>query len=258
MKRPEEFSVSTLLVEFFDSGSISVEQLNHLVRQLRTAAQEGDTYLNALADIADIVEADFGENTSDAINKTVEAVKSLRAQLKAAQQSPVTATDERTNEFGEPETVYLQLHDPDDGNEKSHGSNYKADGVTWCWHPINENDVRYIRADLFQQSPEVAVPDDHMHVSEFIDLCKSFSSRAGSIYIGDVESALSGILSADRTLQSPRITEQDAREIINSFNHWFAKPNLRVPGIIRNHDSEVFPVFMDEEVRALLEKLNNR
>lgn len=83
MKRPEEFSVSTLL-EFFDSGSISVEQLNHLVRQLRTAEQEGDTYLSALGDIADIVEADFGENTFDAINKTVEAVKSLRAQLKAA------------------------------------------------------------------------------------------------------------------------------------------------------------------------------
>lgn len=47
--------------------------------------------------------------------------------------------------------------------------------------------------------PAVAVPDDHMHVSEFIDLCKSFSSRTGSIYIGDVESALSGYLSAANT-----------------------------------------------------------
>lgn len=38
------------------------------------------------------------------------------------------------------------------------------------------------------------IPDDHLYVSEFIDLCKSFSSRTGSIYIADVEAALQGIL----------------------------------------------------------------
>jgi len=57
--------------------------------------------------------------------------------------------------------------------------------------------------------PAVAVPDDHMHVSEFIDLCKSFSSRTGSIYIGDVEGALSGYLSAVKTF-APSHSQQSA------------------------------------------------
>ena len=39
MKKPEDFSVKQLL-ELFDSGSINVEQLNHLVRELRSAAHE--------------------------------------------------------------------------------------------------------------------------------------------------------------------------------------------------------------------------
>lgn len=39
MKKPEEFSVKQLL-ELFDNGSINVEQLNHLVRELRSAAHE--------------------------------------------------------------------------------------------------------------------------------------------------------------------------------------------------------------------------
>ena len=38
------------------------------------------------------------------------------------------------------------------------------------------------------------IPDDHLHVSEFIDLCKSFSSRTGSIYIGDGEAPRSNLL----------------------------------------------------------------
>lgn len=60
-----------------------------------------------------------------------------------------------------------------------------------------------------EQVPAVAVPDDHMHVSEFIDLCQSFSSRTGSIYIGDVESALSGYLSAANTF-APSHSQQSA------------------------------------------------
>lgn len=63
----------------------------------------------------------------------------------------VQATDEKCNELGEPEVIYLQLHDPEsfDVNEQA---DYRADGVTWCWHPINKTDVRYIRADLAGQA----------------------------------------------------------------------------------------------------------
>lgn len=39
MKKPEEFSVKQLL-ELFDNDSINAEQLNHLVRELRSAAHE--------------------------------------------------------------------------------------------------------------------------------------------------------------------------------------------------------------------------
>lgn len=61
-----------------------------------------------------------------------------------------------------------------------------------------------------EQELVVAVPDDHMHVSEFVDLCKSFSSRTGSIYIGDVEGALSGYLSAAKTF-APSHSQQSAQ-----------------------------------------------
>lgn len=35
----------------------------------------------------------------------------------------------------------MQLHDAEEGN-------YRAEGVTWCWHKINHDDVRYIRDGL--------------------------------------------------------------------------------------------------------------
>lgn len=191
------------------------------------------------------------------------------AESEFSQQSPVTPTDERTNEFGEPETIYLQLHDPDDGNEKSHGSNYKADGVTWCWHPINENDVRYIRADLFQQSPAVAVPDQpkltvwygsmpesngrenwtailHNADDEGFDIFTDGHTIDRSEYPERVKYAadrvrwLIGELpektfildydankrSSYESESSPRITEQDAREISASEVYLFRRKGL--------------------------------
>jgi hypothetical protein len=67
------------------------------------------------------------------------------------------AIDENANDRGEPDAIYLQLHDPEslDDTEKD---DFRADGVTWCWHSINENDVRYIRADLAHQTPAQAIP----------------------------------------------------------------------------------------------------
>lgn len=170
--------------------------------------------------------------------------KPLYARPIPAQQSPVMAIDERTNEFGEPETVYLQLHDSDDGNEKSHGSNYRADGVTWCWHPINENDVRYIRADLVQQSPAVAVPDlnEIADILEaVVDFTKDEDGRTKSIL--DAED-MCDLLRKLAAKQSPRITEQDAREIIDSYMQVF--------------DALDFEEWLGAEGRALLSKLNDK
>ena len=62
----------------------------------------------------------------------------------------VMATDEAVNEFGEPEAIYLQIH----GDQYEEPADYKAE-ITWCWHKINECDVRYIRADKVKQ---IAVP----------------------------------------------------------------------------------------------------
>lgn len=173
-----------------------------------------------------------------------------------AQQSPVTATDERTSEFGEPETVYLQLHDPDDGNEKSHGSNYKADGVTWCWHPINENDVRYIRADLFQQSPAVVVPDAVSVLDKAAEGIENQIANAGlrndlydAGYLRAIKREL--IKLRDNILsQSPRITEQHAREIIKSFQD-FADEDESA------YDESAWLTYMAWQGHTMLNKLNN-
>jgi hypothetical protein len=64
--------------------------------------------------------------------------------------SEVIATDEAVNVLGEPEVIYLQIH----GEQYEAPADYKAE-ITWCWHKINECDVRYIRADKIKQ---IAVP----------------------------------------------------------------------------------------------------
>lgn len=112
------------------------------------------------------------------------------------------------------------------------------------------------------QSPAVPVPDNKHDSESPKNIGNEIHNIATALAYSGSESIADELGSIAVRLwaldPSPRITEQDAREIVNSFKHWFAKPNLRVPGIIRNHDSEVFPVFMDEEGRALLDKLNNR
>lgn len=170
-------------------------------------------------------------------------IRSLSAPI-LTQQSPVTATDERTNEFGEPETVYLQLHDPDDGNEKSHGSNYKADGVTWCWHPINENDVRYIRADLFQQSPAVAVPAD---IQALIDSVRKWGieNTGNEPSISCFHRSLDELVGA--LSPSPRITEQDVLVILEAYFTWNYK---------REYADTSYETWLKMEGSKLLAKLN--
>ena len=43
-----------------------------------------------------------------------------------------------------PKEIWLQLYgdsSPDEGPV-----DYESDGVTWCWHRINDSDVRYVQA----------------------------------------------------------------------------------------------------------------
>jgi len=61
--------------------------------------------------------------------------------------------------------------------------------------------------------PAKQVPDGYVHVDEVIQLCRDFSSRTGSIYIGDVEAALTGMLqSHPEPKQSVEINDQEMRE----------------------------------------------
>lgn len=57
------------------------------------------------------------------------------------------AIDLNTNDRGEPDVIYLQLHDPDD-TELTQKADFTGDGITWCWERIHANDVRYVREDL--------------------------------------------------------------------------------------------------------------
>lgn len=54
----------------------------------------------------------------------------------------------KTNQYNEPDVIFLQLHDPTDEG-KTELADPKADGVTWCWEQIHHNDVEYIRKDLY-------------------------------------------------------------------------------------------------------------
>lgn len=47
-----------------------------------------------------------------------------------------------------PEEIFLQLHGDCLPHETDLPVVYTDDSVTWCWHRINDSDVRYIRADL--------------------------------------------------------------------------------------------------------------
>lgn len=51
-----------------------------------------------------------------------------------------------------PAELWLQLHG--DTQETGLPVDYTGDDVTWCWHQINDSDVRYVRADLAGITPQ--------------------------------------------------------------------------------------------------------
>ena len=51
-----------------------------------------------------------------------------------------------------PKELWLQLHGDCSADELLEPVDYTSGEVTWCWHAINNSDVRYVREDLAQQS----------------------------------------------------------------------------------------------------------
>lgn len=54
-----------------------------------------------------------------------------------------------------PTEIWLQLHSDCTDDELLEPVDYTSGHVTWCWHAINDSDVRYVRADL----TTIAQPD---------------------------------------------------------------------------------------------------
>ena len=129
--------------------------------------------------------------------------------------------------------------------------------------------VREKGSPLLQQSPAVAV-----HALELLralfDLYENgvdcyedpedMSNYVGKVFELDGETfdACVNILNGNPAIPSRRITEQDAREIIESFHIWFARTDINVPGIITDHDAQVTSTYLSDEGRAILNKLNDK
>lgn len=47
-----------------------------------------------------------------------------------------------------PTELWLQLHGDCSEADLSEPVDYTGGDVTWCWHKINDSDVRYVRADI--------------------------------------------------------------------------------------------------------------
>jgi hypothetical protein len=62
-----------------------------------------------------------------------------------------------------PAALWLQLHGDCSEAELSEPVDYTSGDVTWCWHAINDTDVRYVRADLAGvagRDPQTFPPSD--------------------------------------------------------------------------------------------------
>ena len=57
--------------------------------------------------------------------------------------------DIKTNDRGEPERIYLQLHGDADPADYP-GQIPPLDEATWCASGIFEHDIEYVRADIFE------------------------------------------------------------------------------------------------------------
>lgn len=85
-------------------------------------------------------------NNMDAVDEDEDAehdaaFEAVRAAIAALEAQPQPSAQG-------PEEIFLQLHGDCLPHETDLPVVYTDDSVTWCWHRINDSDVRYIRADL--------------------------------------------------------------------------------------------------------------
>lgn len=57
---------------------------------------------------------------------------------------------DKTSERGEPDEIWMQIHGDANPADYPDGPlpDLRGDDVTWCWEPIFEHDVKYVRADI--------------------------------------------------------------------------------------------------------------
>lgn len=67
---------------------------------------------------------------------------------------------DKTNERGEPDEIWLQIHGDANPADYPDGPlpDLRGDDVTWCWEPIFEHDVKYVRADIVAALDKPAGP----------------------------------------------------------------------------------------------------
>lgn len=94
----------------------------------------------ALADIGD-ADREPGDDLAWCEARAAEALPQTRAAIAALEAQPQPSAQG-------PKEIFLQLHGDCLPHETDLPVVYTDDSVTWCWHRINDSDVRYIRADL--------------------------------------------------------------------------------------------------------------
>ena len=67
-----------------------------------------------------------------------------------------------------PDRIWLQLHGDEPPEARDGPVDYRIDEITWCWEPMFEYDIEYIRADLAaERERELVEALEHVcHVHE--------------------------------------------------------------------------------------------
>lgn len=87
------------------------------------------------------------QGTSVSVAEFVADVRSLLSQARVGAEPSAVG----------PAELWLQLHGDCHESELSEPVDYTGGDVTWCWHPIHDTDVRYVRADLAASPKEQPV-----------------------------------------------------------------------------------------------------
>lgn len=85
----------------------------------------------------------------DVFKKMRAAILASRAATSTTKPADSVVVQGEPSAYG-PENLWLQLHGDCCEDDLLKPVDYTNNEVTWCWHAINDSDVRYVRADLAQ------------------------------------------------------------------------------------------------------------